>query len=382
VESATGWVLQMLEQHAEIVLFFVLLIEESGVPLPLPGDLLMMLAGVRVSQGRMHLAVALVIMETATLVGSTLLYLLARRGGRPVLFRYGKFLHLELEKLERAEDFLRRHGWLAIVAGRIIPGLRIPTTLAAGVFAVPYRVFLPALALGASIYVLFFFLVGYFAGPGIIAAVEGIHLPIRLVAVLVGMIVVVAAFFTIRRRAHLVSARHRLPEGFRLETALMAGLLATATMSLAVDLLLYALTAFGHTLPASALLALGHSVGRRVGTRPMVVLMAGITVYFLLQLLWAIVYAHIERWLPEPDWVGGLLFATVPLAFSILVVLPAMGAGVGGFSLDMGWVPLAGELVRHAVYGVALAISYTLLTRARAGPPVPAEEPAADRVGV
>jgi membrane protein DedA with SNARE-associated domain len=381
VESLAQWGLHLLEQHAGMALFLVLLMEESGIPLPLPGDLVMVVAGVRVAQGRLNLLVALALMEVATLIGASLLYLLARRGGRPMLYRYSKFLHLELDKLAKAEEFLHRHGALAIVVGRVVPGLRIPTSLAAGVFGVPYRVYLPSVAVGATIYICFFFWLGYFAGPQVLEIVEGPHFSVRLVADLIGLGLVIAAYVAIRRRTHLTTAPHVLPEGFRLETALMAGLLATATMSLAVDLLLYVLTALGVGGPAGALMGLGSLVGQRLGARPFIVLAGGISLYVVLQLAWAIVYAHVERWLPEPDWLGGLLFAVLPLAFSLLVVLPALGAGVIGWGLDRGWMPLLGEIVRHAIYGWALATSYTLLARARTPKRLPLPGSAAEKVG-
>jgi membrane-associated protein len=369
MDSLAEWGLRVLNDHAEWALFLVLLLEESGIPLPLPGDLVMMLAGVRVAQGRTHPVLAILLMESATLLGSSALYWLARRGGRPVLYRYGKFLHLELDKLERAEDFLRRHGQLAIVAGRVIPGLRIPTTLAAGVFGIPYWTFMPPLAVGASIYILFFFFVGLFAGPGVVRALEGPHFPLRTIADVAGVGLAIAAYVVIRRRAHLVTAVHVMPERKRLETALMAGLFATATMSLVLDLLINSLATVGHTTPASALFELARAFARHYGVRPAVeVLVGGIAVYVILQLLWALLYSHVERWLPEPDWLGGLVFALVPLAFSLWIMLPALGAGVAGLSLGMGLVPLGGEVLRHAIYGWALSTSYTLLTRARAAP--------------
>ena len=366
MEDVATWALRFLDEHSHLALFLVLLLEESGIPLPLPGDLVVMVAGVRVHQGHMHLGIAWLLMESATLLGSTVLYLLARRGGRPVLYRYGRFLHLDPPKLLKAEAFLRCHGPWAIVLGRIIPGLRIASTLAAGIFGMPYRVYFPALALGASGYLLCFFLLGYFVGPGIIATVEGLQIPVRFVTILVGLGAVTAAYLTIRRRAHLVHAVHTLPEPFRLETALMAGLLATAAMSLVIDLMLYGLASVGSTPAVEALVALGQTVGRRVGARPTSVLIGGITLYVVLQLLWAVLYAHLERWLPEPDWWGGLLFALFPLAVSLWIVLPALGAGVAGLNLGLGLVPLAGELVRHSIYGWALGTSYTLLSRARA----------------
>jgi hypothetical protein len=193
---------------------------------------------------------------------------------------------------------------------------------------------------------------------------------------------VIGAFIAIRRRAHLATAEHTLPEQYRLEIGLMAGLLATAVMSLGIDLLLYGLAALDQVAPAAALVELGHAVGRRVGARPTLVLTLGIATFVAVQLIWAVVYAHVERWLPEPDWLGGLLFALLPLGFSTLVVLPALGAGVAGSGLGMGLMPLAGEVVRHALYGASLAIAYTLLSRARAArrrPMAPPGEPVAGR---
>ncbi|HZU07589.1 MAG TPA: DedA family protein [Chloroflexota bacterium] len=371
MEAIAAWALQFLDQHAEVAIFLVLLLEESGIPMPLPGDLVMMLAGVRAGEGRVHPLLALLLMESATLLGSSLLYWLARQGGRPLLYRYRKFLHLELDKLAQAEAFLRRHGPLAIVVGRVIPGLRIPTTFAAGVFAVPYPQFLPALALGASAYILFFFLLGYFAGPGVLRTVEGFHFPMRFVAVVVGLGILAAIYWTLRQRAHLVSAEHQLPERSRLETALMAGLLATATMALVLDLVFYGLAAVGQTTPAAALFELGRALGQRLGVRPFVVLVSGIALFTVLHLGWAVLYAHVERWLPEPDWLGGLLFALLPLAFSVLVVLPALGVGIAGLALGQGLLPLAGEVLRYVIYGFCLSTSYTLLSRARSAQPSP-----------
>jgi membrane protein DedA with SNARE-associated domain len=366
MDGIAAWGRQFLDAHGQLALFVVLLLEESGIPMPLPGDLVMLFAGVRVREGQLALLTALLLMEAGTLLGATFLYLVARRGGRPVLYRYGRFLHLDLDKLDKAEDFLRRYGLLAIVLGRLVPGLRIPTTLAAGVFGVPYPVFLLALALGASGYILVFFLLGYFVGPQVEAVLGAPHFPLRLVGIVIGLGAVVAAFWTIRRRAHLRSAVEGVREEVRLESALMAGLLATAAAALVIDLSLYAAATLGHQRPVEALLALGHLLGQRGAGRPWLVLSLGVGLYVVVQLAWAVAYAHVERWLPKPDWLGGLVFALVPLALSLLVVLPAVGAGVAGLGLAMGLVPAAGEALRHLVFGVALSTSYTLLTQARA----------------
>ena len=52
---------------------------------------------------------------------------------------------------------------------RLVPGLRIATVVGCGLFGVPFRVFLPAVALGAFGYLVVYALLGYFVGPQILA---------------------------------------------------------------------------------------------------------------------------------------------------------------------------------------------------------------------
>jgi membrane protein DedA with SNARE-associated domain len=140
-------------------LFVFLLIEETGVPLLLPGDTLIIVAG---SRDRTLLAALAVIgvSALATALGSSLLYFLMRRGGRPLLDKYGRYLHLHPERVAVLERQFVRHGVLAIVVGRLLPGFRTPTTIMAGIFRVPYRTFVPSTTLAAVIWAAAYFYLG------------------------------------------------------------------------------------------------------------------------------------------------------------------------------------------------------------------------------
>ena len=181
--------------------------------------------------------VAIVLIEAATMIGASFLYWVARRGGRTVLLRYGKYLQLDADRLTRAEDFYRRRGFLAIVIGRLTPGLRIASTVTAGALGVPYRVFFPACLIGSNN--LLFFLLGLFAGPGVLDAIAGVRFSVRFLTVLGGLVVLVVAYLIIRRRAHLTQAATELPGVVRLETAVLAGLFAVATTALVLNMVLY-----------------------------------------------------------------------------------------------------------------------------------------------
>ncbi len=121
-------------------LFLFLFIEEAGVPLWfLPGDVLVMLAGSRPGRTPGSVAMILLAATAGVSIGSSLLYLVVRCGGPPLLDRYGHFLHLDTKRIATVEAWFHRYGPLAIMVGRLVPGLRTPTTVMAATFQVPYR---------------------------------------------------------------------------------------------------------------------------------------------------------------------------------------------------------------------------------------------------
>ena len=67
-----------LDQHGLLAAFVFLLIEEAGVPVPVPGDVLMLVLGVHARQGTVPLWQAVGATWLGTIIGSILLYFAAR----------------------------------------------------------------------------------------------------------------------------------------------------------------------------------------------------------------------------------------------------------------------------------------------------------------
>src|SRR5919201_1196032 len=221
-----------LDQHGLLAAFVFLLIEEAGVPVPVPGDFLMLILGVRARQGEVALWQAILVMEAATLLGATFLYAAARLGGRGLVYRYGRFVRLSPERLDRAERWLKQHGSRAVFLGRLVPGLRIVTAVACGVFSVPVWVFAPAMALGALLYIVVYTLLGYFLGPPVLDTLEGLHLPIGLLGQVIPLGIII--WWTIRARQALrrklaiaTGPAAQVEREQRLRAGAAAGLLAT-----------------------------------------------------------------------------------------------------------------------------------------------------------
>jgi membrane protein DedA with SNARE-associated domain len=232
-ERLSGVILQFIQDWGDVAIFLVYLLEEAGVPLPLPGDLILVWAGARIAQGQSSLFVVLLLVELAILIGGSTLFWLSRRGGRPLVVRYGHFLYIDEAKLVRAEELLRRNATRAIFLGRVVPGFRIVTPMAAGVFRVPYRTFLPALLIGGLVDTLLWIGVGYFFGPSVIALLQGPWLTLHLLLSVV--MLAVLGLITWRVHSRVLAGRRIVAlatgDARSLEVAALAGLLATLEMA-------------------------------------------------------------------------------------------------------------------------------------------------------
>jgi membrane protein DedA with SNARE-associated domain len=155
-----------LRQNSYLLGFALLYLEESGVPLPAPGDVFVMYVGTRVPHTPLAWILAWLGLILAVVGGASNLYWISTRWGRRLATsHFAEYVHLSHERLERAEKWFRRYGVLAIIFGRHIPGFRIPITVACGVFRIPYRVFVPSVAVSTAIWAGIVLYIGVNYGP-------------------------------------------------------------------------------------------------------------------------------------------------------------------------------------------------------------------------
>jgi membrane protein DedA with SNARE-associated domain len=190
--DATRVVGQWVRHYGPFGAFVALYIEESGVPMPLPGDVFIVFIGRRVA-GAGWLVGAWLGLIVVVVLGATNLYWISRKWGRRfVLSRVAPAFHLSQARLDRAERWFQRHGPWALILGRHVPGFRIPITVAAGVLEISYPVFAASVAVSTAIWAGLFLFLGHTFGAQLIGVIRG-H---RWISVAVGVIVamVIVAF--------------------------------------------------------------------------------------------------------------------------------------------------------------------------------------------
>jgi len=105
--------------------------------IPLPSEVIMPFTGYLVSVGRFNLIGAATAGAIGCNVGSTIAYLVAAYGGRSVFERWGAYVLLRHEELDRAERFFARYGALTVFIGRLLPVIRTFISFPAGLARMP-----------------------------------------------------------------------------------------------------------------------------------------------------------------------------------------------------------------------------------------------------
>lgn len=146
--------------------FGLLYLEESGVPLPAPGDVFVMFVGVHIPRNFFAWLVAWLGLILVVVLGATNLYFISRRFGRRLVHSgFSEYVHLSPERLAKAEAWFKRYGVLAIIFGRHIPGFRVPITVASGIFGVPWVTFAASVAVSTAIWAGVMLTLGLTIGP-------------------------------------------------------------------------------------------------------------------------------------------------------------------------------------------------------------------------
>src|ERR1051325_7386143 len=103
--------MELIATHGIAAICIAIMLEEFGVPMPIPTDVLIMFAGIASGRDLSAALVWFVMLSVASAIGSSGLYLATRRGGRPLVDRFGRYVHLGPAQLNRAESLLTRSGW-------------------------------------------------------------------------------------------------------------------------------------------------------------------------------------------------------------------------------------------------------------------------------
>lgn len=136
-----------------------------GIVGPLiPDETILVISGIAVHRGQLHLKTTILIACAGSLCGITVSYLLGRTGGIYVLQRFGPWRNWFGRQLPQVQHWFERYGKWTLFFGYFIAGLRHFTALTAGMSRVKLRTFVLYAYPGGLIWVTCFVAIGYYLG--------------------------------------------------------------------------------------------------------------------------------------------------------------------------------------------------------------------------
>lgn len=186
----------LVSQFGYLGLVLVMMVEHIFPPIP--SELVLPLAGFEVARGNLNFFGALVASTVGSLIGASVLYAIARRGGRPLILRLRGALRIDEPALERAERRFERHSAWIVLLGRMVPGLRSVVSLPPGLLRMPFGRYLALTAAGSLAWNLLLIVLGQQLGSRW-ADVAGVVAPIAQV-VLIASVPLVGGWLLLRRR--------------------------------------------------------------------------------------------------------------------------------------------------------------------------------------
>ena len=105
----------------------------------MPGEAVLLASGALAHRGVLDPVVVLFFGLLGAVTGDQIGYWIGRKGGRPFVLRWGRYVMITPERLGRTEAYFARHGGRAVFFARFVAGLRVFGALVAGISRMPWR---------------------------------------------------------------------------------------------------------------------------------------------------------------------------------------------------------------------------------------------------
>lgn len=168
---------------------FILMALESMV-FPIPSELVMPFAGFLIAQKKMSFLLVIVSSSLGSLFGSLLSYYIGKYGGNKVVFKFGKYLFLDVSDLEKTEKWFSKSGEKTVFISRFIPVVRHLISIPAGIGNMDFKRFCFYTVVGATMWNTFLAYLGFLLGQnwGLVKDYsEYISIPAVIIILVVGL---------------------------------------------------------------------------------------------------------------------------------------------------------------------------------------------------
>jgi membrane protein DedA with SNARE-associated domain len=187
-------IIHLLNQYGYIILFLSLMLELIIVPIP--NEALMSYVGVLCFHGKMNLYVSIISAGLGGIVGVTISYWIGYKLGAPFFRKFGHYVHMGPEKLEKMSKWYEKYGKVLLLFSYFVPGVRHIASIISGVIKLPFRSFWIFSYIGVFLWVGTFISLGNVLGPKWDQYQGEIKKWLVLTSIVIGLFVII--YFVIR----------------------------------------------------------------------------------------------------------------------------------------------------------------------------------------
>lgn len=195
-DTIINYILHFVESLGYLGIFLMTVIE--GTLIPIPNEVTMIPAGYLIATGKMHMFGVLTAGILGNLVGGIITYYIAYHYGRDLFVKFGKYVFFSDEKLNKVEEYFKKHGAISIALGRIMPGLKHFISFPAGLAKMDIKLFIMFTLLGGGTWLVMLVLLGYFLGDN--AAQLGDYLNKIQWFIIIGIIAAIGLYILYSKR--------------------------------------------------------------------------------------------------------------------------------------------------------------------------------------
>ena len=161
-----SWIEGIVQSTGVFGIAFLMLLENLFPPIP--SELIMPLAGYIAAQGQANIVLIIVAGTIGSLAGGFFWYAIGRWVGeerlKRIADRYGRWVTLSRQDIDKADDWFDEHGHKAVLLGRLVPTVRTLISIPAGLSEMPVRRFLLYSGIGTAAWTTILALLGYGLG--------------------------------------------------------------------------------------------------------------------------------------------------------------------------------------------------------------------------
>ncbi len=163
VDAIVQWVLDIIQSMGYLGIVFLMFLD--GISFPIPSEVIMAFSGWLSYDGEFNLFLVILAGTLGSVIGALAAYGIGYTGGRVLVQRFGRYVLMGDDSLDKAEAWFKHYGDWAIFLTRFVPLVRTLISFPAGIAKYDLKRFILYTTLGSLIWNAILAYLGYLLGP-------------------------------------------------------------------------------------------------------------------------------------------------------------------------------------------------------------------------